>query len=76
MAFCMKAMEYDLILVLSDSLACPDTSALAYCIDTYGRRSSARSPCSKSSPTRCTAQNTGPQATNTRESCHGIHRRR
>lgn len=33
-AFCMKAKEYDLILVPSDSFGCPGHVRMAYCIDT------------------------------------------
>lgn len=64
-AFCMKAKEYDLILCRPTASACPDTSA--WPTASTRRRSSARSPCSKSSPTRCTACKHGPQVTNTRK---------
>ena len=64
-AFCMKAKEYDLILVPSDSFGVPGYFRMATA--STRRRSSARSPCSKSSPTRCTACKHGPQVTNTRK---------
>ena len=34
MAFCNKALKYDLILVPSDSFGCPGFFRMAYCIDT------------------------------------------
>ena len=33
-AFCMKAKDYDLILVPSDSFGCPGHFRIAYCVDT------------------------------------------
>ena len=33
-AFCQKALEYDLVLVPSDSFGCPGFFRMAYCIDT------------------------------------------
>ena len=33
-AFCQKALKYDLVLVPSDSFGCPGFFRMAYCIDT------------------------------------------
>ena len=33
-AFCMKAKQYDLILVPADNFGCPGYFRMAYCIDT------------------------------------------
>ena len=33
-AFCKKALKYDLVLVPADSFACPGYFRMAYCIDT------------------------------------------
>ncbi len=33
-AFCNKALKYDLVLVPADSFACPGYFRMAYCIDT------------------------------------------
>ena len=52
-AFCMKAKDYDLILVPSDSFGVPGYFRMAYCIDT--ERWSVPSPHSKSSCTKSTA---------------------
>ena len=34
MAFCNKALKYDLVLVPSDSFGCPGYFRMAYCINT------------------------------------------
>ena len=34
MAFCKKAMKYDLVLVPGDTFGCPGYFRMAYCIET------------------------------------------